>query len=77
MEQKAFAIHETMEVHELLAMKNVCVTKSLTMQVLVSDPPLLSLLKTCVATDRRHIQELRDLMSDARIMTNHQGATRP
>ncbi|MFB5191844.1 hypothetical protein [Alicyclobacillus fastidiosus] len=73
MAEKAFALHETMEVHELLAFKNVCMTKASTMQALVSDGGLNSLLGTCAATDRRHIQELQDLLSGASIMTEHQG----
>ncbi|GMA60474.1 hypothetical protein NZD89_12740 [Alicyclobacillus fastidiosus] len=73
MAEKAFALHETMELHELLTFKNVCMTKSSTMRALVSDGHLNSLLETCAATDRQHIQELQGLLSGASIMTEHQG----
>jgi hypothetical protein len=35
--QQGLATHETLEMHELLAFKNVCLTKSQTMQALVKD----------------------------------------
>lgn len=76
MADKAFALHETMEVHELLTFKNVCMTKSTTMQALVSDERLNSLLQTCAGMDRQHIEDLQGLLADASIMTEHQGAVR-
>ncbi|MFD1673703.1 hypothetical protein [Alicyclobacillus fodiniaquatilis] len=72
MTEKAFALHETMELHEMLTFKNVCFTKSNTMKTMVSDDQLNSLLQTCAATDKRHIQELQHLLSGARIMTEYQ-----
>lgn len=73
MTQNTFALHETMDVHELLTMKTVCLTKSTTLQVLVTDPQLRTLLQTSAATDRQHIQDLQSMLSDARIMTEYQG----
>ena len=58
-----FALHETMEVHELLVFKNVCMTKSATMQALVSDQKLHDLLGTCAQTDKQHIEDLQGLLS--------------
>jgi len=60
---QALAGHETMELHELLAFKNVCLTKSRTMQPLVSDENLKNLLQKAVDVDRRHIQDLQDILS--------------
>ncbi|WP_249226458.1 hypothetical protein [Alicyclobacillus mengziensis] len=40
MAKDEWALHETLELHELLAFKNVCMTKSVTMPVLVSDESL-------------------------------------
>nr|WP_313781745.1 hypothetical protein [Paenibacillus larvae] len=40
MAQQGLAVHETLEVHELLTFKNTCMTKSVAMQGLVSDPAL-------------------------------------
>jgi similar to spore coat protein len=76
MNDKEFALHETMEVHELLTFKNVCMTKSMTMQALVSDERLNSLLQTCTATDRQHIEDLQGLLSHVNIMMDHQGAVK-
>jgi len=59
----ALALHETMEIHELLTFKNVCMTKSTTMRRLVSDDGLNNLLRTCAAADRQHIQDLEGLIS--------------
>lgn len=67
------ALHETMELHELLTFKNVCMTKSTTMQVLVSDNPLKQLLQTCADKDREHIRDLRGLLAGARIETEQKG----
>ncbi|WAH39457.1 hypothetical protein [Alicyclobacillus dauci] len=63
MAEQGFATHETMEVHELLVFKNVCMTKSVTMQSLVSDNELNGLLDTCAQTDKRHIEDLQGLLS--------------
>lgn len=65
MAEQQYARHEAMEVHELLVFKNVCMTKSMTMQALVSDSRLNDLLQTCAGTDRRHIDELQELLSKA------------
>ncbi|WP_236026266.1 hypothetical protein [Alicyclobacillus suci] len=63
MADSMLAPHETMEVHELLAFKNVCMTKSVTMKALVSDEKLKNLLQTCASTDKQHIQDLQGLLS--------------
>lgn len=65
MANPSFALHETMELHELLTFKNVCMTKSMTMQALVSDQRLNQLLETCAQTDKKHISDLQGLLSKA------------
>lgn len=65
------ALHETMEVHELLAFKNVCMTKSTTMQVLVSDPALKEMMNACANTDKQHIADLAALLSTGAKTTTH------
>lgn len=67
MENNGLAMHETLEVHEILTFKNVCCTKSATMQALVSDPDLQALLQQDVQTSKQHIQELQGLLSRASI----------
>lgn len=40
-----YALHEMLEVHEIAAFKTVCMTKSKTMQALVTDPELKQILQ--------------------------------
>jgi similar to spore coat protein len=61
---KGLAPHEILEVHELLAFKNVCATKSATARGLVSDPELKQLLQQDLDATQQHIQELRDIVAN-------------
>jgi similar to spore coat protein len=63
--QQNFALHETLELHEVSAFKAVCMTKSKTMQALVSDPELKNLLQQDVQLSTRQLQELNGLLSKA------------
>lgn len=58
-----YALHETLEVQEIVAFKTVCMTKSLTMQALVTDPELLSLLSNDVKVTTQQLQELGGILS--------------
>lgn len=58
-----YALHETMEVHELTAFKTVGMTKSKTMQALVSDPELKQILQQDVQVSTKQLQELGGLLS--------------
>jgi similar to spore coat protein len=60
-----FGVHETLELHEVTAFKTVCMTKSKTMQALVSDPALKTLLQEDVQLSTRQLQELNGLLSQA------------
>ena len=60
-----YALHETLEVHEIAAFKTVCLTKSKTMQKLVSDPALKSLLQRDVLISTRQLQELAAVLNQA------------
>jgi similar to spore coat protein len=62
---KGLATHETLELLEMLTIKNVCLTKSKTMQALVSDPELKTILQNDVQTGARQITELTNLVSKA------------
>ncbi|HYG59788.1 MAG TPA: hypothetical protein VD902_17125 [Symbiobacteriaceae bacterium] len=64
MEQR-FALHETLELHEMSAFKAVCLTKAKTMQILVSDPDLKRLMQEDVALSTRQLTELSDLLARA------------
>jgi similar to spore coat protein len=62
-----YALHETLEVHEIAAFKTVCMTKSKTMQALVSDPELMHILQDDVQLSTRQLQELGGLLSKAMV----------
>jgi similar to spore coat protein len=62
-----FTPHETFEVHEMAAFKTVCLTKSKTMQLLVSDQDLKSILQQDVQMSTRQLQELNGILSKVRI----------
>lgn len=70
MEQQGIAPHETMQLHELLTLKNLCLTKSVTMSPLVSDAELKSILQQDVTTTQQHIKELRELMEQSSVATS-------
>ncbi|WP_419875264.1 hypothetical protein [Candidatus Pristimantibacillus sp. PTI5] len=60
-----YALHETLEVHELASFKTVSLTKAKTMQVLVSDPALKAILQQDVDISTRQLQELGTILSAA------------
>lgn len=59
-----FGLHETLEVHEIAAFKTVCMTKSKTMQALVSDQDLKQILQQDVQISTRQLQELNGLLAN-------------
>jgi similar to spore coat protein len=62
-----YALHETLEIHEIAAFKTVCLTKSKTMQGLVSDPALKQILQLDVDLSTRQLQELGAILSQTTI----------
>ncbi|AHM68625.1 hypothetical protein LK13_12385 [Paenibacillus polymyxa] len=60
-----YGLHETLEVHELSAFKTVCLTKSKTMQALISDPALKAILQKDVDLTTRQLQELSNVLNQA------------
>lgn len=61
----SYALHETLEVHELAAFKTLCATKSKTMAALVSDEGLKEILHQDAQTSSRHLEELRAILERA------------
>ncbi|GAA0133999.1 hypothetical protein YSY43_08390 [Paenibacillus sp. YSY-4.3] len=59
----SYALHETLEVHEMTAFKTVCMTKTKLMQALVSDPELKQILEHDVLISTRQLEELNGLLS--------------
>jgi similar to spore coat protein len=62
MNQNTLAPHETLELHEIMMFKNVCLTKSKTMQALVQDEDLKTILQADVKNSAKDIQELQGLL---------------
>jgi hypothetical protein len=60
-----YALHEMLEVHEIAAFKTVCMTKSKTMQALVTDPELLQILQQEVKLSQQQLQELGGVLTKA------------
>ncbi|MFD2330803.1 hypothetical protein ACFSR7_16240 [Cohnella sp. GCM10020058] len=62
-----YALHEMLEVHEIAAFKTVCMTKSKTMQALVTDPELKQILQQDVQISQQQLQALGGVLSRATI----------
>ncbi|WP_139999949.1 hypothetical protein [Paenibacillus paridis] len=58
-----YALHEMLEVHEIAAFKTVCVTKSKTMQTLVTDAELMLILQQDVQLSQQQLHELGGVLS--------------
>lgn len=58
-----YALHEMLEVHEMAAFKTICMTKSKTMQALVTDPELKQILQEDVQLSQQQLQELSEVLS--------------
>lgn len=61
---KYLGLHETLDVHELLTFKNLCLTKSSTMSALVQDEELKTILANDVTTGQRHIEQLQQFLTN-------------
>jgi similar to spore coat protein len=61
MNQTNLAPHETMEIHELLNFKSICLAKSKMMQGLVFDRDLKALMQKDVQQTVKAIQDLQSL----------------
>ncbi|WP_139490848.1 hypothetical protein [Brevibacillus dissolubilis] len=60
---KHYAAHELLEVNELLQFKNVCLTKSTTMQAFTTDPVLKGLMQQDVQTTQQQIRDLQGIIT--------------
>jgi similar to spore coat protein len=66
MEKKSLAYHETMETHEVLNLKTVCLLKSKLMQGLCFDNDLKALMEKDVQQSIAAINELKEFYKGAR-----------
>jgi similar to spore coat protein len=60
---KTMGVHETLELHELLTFKNLCLTKSTAMSAFAQDEELKQLLNQASQMDRQNIQTLQGFLS--------------
>ncbi|WP_411805465.1 DUF892 family protein [Bacillus mojavensis] len=58
-----YSLHETLELHELLTFKNLCLTKSSTMTGLVQDEELKSILEQDAQKTKQQVARLQELLS--------------
>ncbi|WP_446786513.1 hypothetical protein [Macellibacteroides fermentans] len=65
MEYKGLAPNETMQLHEILTLKNLCLTKSVTMSPLAVDEELKLILQNDATKTAQHIKELKNLMEQS------------
>ncbi|WP_040203756.1 hypothetical protein [Neobacillus jeddahensis] len=63
---KYLGLHETLDLHELVSFKNLCLTKATTMSGLVQDEALKAILSEDVTTGTLHIQQLQEFLTDRR-----------
>lgn len=61
-----YAMHEALEVHEIAAFKTVCMTKSKTMQALVTDPELKLILQQDAAMSSNQLAELGAILAQGK-----------
>jgi similar to spore coat protein len=61
-EQNSLAPNETMQLHEILTLKSLVLTKAVTMSPIVSDDELKSIIKTNITLTQQHIKELKGFM---------------
>lgn len=64
MDKNKVAPHETLQIHELLTLKNLTLTKAVTMLPLVTDPELKDIMQNEVQTVQQHIEDLRTIIQD-------------
>jgi len=65
MDKQCLALHETMQVHEMLNFKTICMTTSKMMQGIVFDQELKALMAKDVEQSIMSVAALQDLLSKA------------
>lgn len=62
MAKKELAVHETLEIHEILTMKQACLVKAYAVSSLIKDEKLKKLVEQDVKDSEQAIQELQELL---------------
>jgi similar to spore coat protein len=70
MNEQAIAPNESMQLHEIITLKNTCLTKLITTAPLISDEELKTILQEEIQVSQRHIEELRDLMRKSNLASS-------
>lgn len=71
MEYQGFAPNETMQIRELLTIKNLILTKSVAMEPFAVDESLKIILQNEIGTTKAHIKELRAILEKSDIALNN------
>ncbi|WP_188205563.1 hypothetical protein [Alkalibacillus aidingensis] len=61
------ALHERLELHEILTLKNISLTKAATMYGLVGCEELKKILSDEVTTGKQHVKQLNDLLENGSV----------
>ncbi|GFP75795.1 spore coat protein [Clostridium fungisolvens] len=72
MNEQFITPHETLQLHELLTLKNLSLTKAITMSPLVEDNELKSIMKESVSAEQIQIGELRAYMEQSYVAKYNQ-----
>ncbi|BCJ99600.1 spore coat protein [Anaerocolumna chitinilytica] len=67
MQEKGLAPNETIQLHEIMTIRNLSLTKIITMSPLVSDKELKNILKNNISASQQHIKELRGYLEQSMI----------
>jgi len=70
MESKKLALHESLDLHEVINFKTLCLAKSKLMQGLVFDQDLKDLMKKDVNQSIQALSELREIYQQAPFETD-------
>ncbi|GFZ29494.1 spore coat protein CotF [Clostridium zeae] len=72
MKERFITPHESLQLHELLTLKNLCLTKAFTKSPLVEDNELKSLKKESVSAEQIQIGELRAYLEQSYVAKYNQ-----
>lgn len=62
------ALHERLELHEILTFKNLSLTKTATMHGLVGCEELKGILEADVAEGKKHVEQLTKLLKEREVV---------
>jgi len=65
MQPTSFAIHETLDLHELLTSKTVCLTEAKARLQLVQDPALIALIQQDIQKTTTSITQMQNMLTTA------------